>query len=385
LYRVRTLANGERLTIVLLASASSVHTHGWATALNRVGHRVVVVSWQPGPRIPGVDLRIAPAVDARPARRAPMAVFWLRKLIRDVHPDVVHILSLGTYGLLSLALPKGPARVLNPYGGELRAARRSPARAAVLRLALRRGDMVLPVSEELRAEIVTRYAIPAERVQVLSWGVAEDLIAAQPLISPKAVRSSFGIPHDATIVLSVRTISATYRTLDIVSAFAQAVADRPDLFLVLLVGARVDRESALRDQEAYFDRVREAARPVADRVLIIERTLSREQTFDLMCASDIVVSIPPEDQHSFSVLEAALAGPRILLSNIPPNQQMTSDGMTADLLGEPIARTLAQKLREVSVDELTQRRNRDYILSREHGGKKLAEHEQIFRWLSRYT
>jgi len=314
-----------------------------------------------------------------------MAVFWLRKLIRDVHPDVVHVLSLGTYGLLSLALPKGPARVLNPYGGELRAARRSPARAAVLRLALRRGDMVLPVSEELRAEIVTRYAIPAERVQVLSWGVAEDLIAAQPLISPKAVRSSFGIPHDATVVLSVRTISATYRTLDIVSAFAHAVADRPDLFLVLLVGARVDRESAVRDQEAYFDRVREAARQVADRVLIIERTLSREQTFDLMCASDIVVSIPPEDQHSFSVLEAALAGPRILLSNIPPNQQMTSDGMTADLLGEPIARTLAQKLREVSVDELTQRRNRDYILSREHGGKKLAEHEQIFRWLSRYT
>ena len=382
---MRVVADRAQLTIVLLASASSVHTRGWATALNHAGHRVVVASWQPGPHVPGVDLRIAPAVDARPARRAPMAVFWLRKLIRDVHPDVVHILSLGTYGLLSLALPKGPARVLNPYGGELRAARRSPARAAVLRLALRRGDMVLPVSEELRAEIVTRYAIPAERVQVLSWGVAEDLIAAQPLISPKAVRSSFGIPHDATVVLSVRTISATYRTLDIVSAFAHAVADRPDLFLVLLVGARVDRESALRDQEAYFDRVREAARPVADRMLIIERTLSREQTFDLMCASDIVVSIPPEDQHSFSVLEAALAGPRILLSNIPPNQQMTSDGMTADLLGEPIARTLAQKLREVSVDELTRRRNRDYILSREHGGKKLAEHEQIFRWLSRCT
>jgi len=376
------VANSNSLTIVLLASASSVHTGGWAAALSRAGHRVVVASWQPGPHVPGVDLRVAPAVDAWPVRRALLAVFWLRKLIRDVRPDVVHVLSVGTYGLLSLALPKGPARVLNPYGGELRAARRSLVRAAVLQLALRRGHMVLPVSEELRAEIVGRYAISAERVQVLSWGVVEDLIAAQPLISPKAVRSRFGIPHDATVVLSVRTTSATYRTLELVAAFAQAAADRPDLFLVLLAGAHVDRESARCAQEAYFDRVCEAARPLVGRVLIMERTLSREQTFDLMCASDIVVSIPPEDQHSFSVLEAALAGPRILLSAIPPNQQMTIDGLTADLLGEPIACTLAQKLREASVDQLTQRRNKEYILNREHGGKQLAEHEHLFRLLS---
>jgi hypothetical protein len=370
------------MTIVLLASARSVHTRGWAAALSRAGHRVVVASLQPGPHVSGVDLRVAPKVDGELGRRLPLSVFWLRQLIREIRPDVIEVLSLGTYGLLSLALPKGPARVLMPYGGELRAARRSVTRACVLRLALRRGAMVLPGSEELKAELVDRYAIPAERVEVHSWGVDEDLITAQPLISPKAVRSSLGIPRDATVVLSVRATSAIYRTLSIVSAFTQAAPSRPDLFLVVFAGAPVDRESARRAQKTYFDRVCEAARPVADRALIIERTLSRKQIFELMCASDIVVSIPHEDQHSFAVLEAALAGPRILLSDIPPNQQMTSDGLTADLLGEPITRTLTQKLGEVSADQRIQHRNRDYVLRREHGGKKLAEHEDLFRRLS---
>ena len=120
-------------------------------------------------------------------------------------------------------MPKGPARVLMPYGGELRAARQSFARAAVLRLALRRGDMVLPGSWELRTEIVECYAIPAERVEVHSWGVSEELIAARPLISPESVRASLGIPDGAIVVLSIRAASPIYQTLSIVSAFAQAL------------------------------------------------------------------------------------------------------------------------------------------------------------------
>ena len=375
----------EPLTIVLLASASSVHTSGWAAALSRAGHRVVVASLQPRAAIPGAELRVAPAEAAKPVARLPLAACWLRRLVRDVRPDVVHVLSLGSYGLLSLALPRNTARVLNPYGGEFRAARRSRARAAILRQVLRRGDMVLPVSEEIRAEILHRYAVPAQRVRLLSWGVSEQLIEAQPGVDPGAVRAAFGIPAKATAVLSVRTTSATYRTLEIVSGFAQAAASRPDLFLIVLSGARVDSQPARLAQGAYLERVRAAARPMAGRIVVVERTLSRDETFSLMCASDVIVSVPPEDQHSFSVLEAALAGPRILLSDIPPNRQLADDGLTADLLKEPITEVLAQALREVGPDESARLRNRQYILSNEHGGKRLAEHERLFRSLSSRT
>lgn len=382
---MRTLADQDYLNIMLLAAAGSAHTRRWADALTSRGHRVAVASWRPGPAIAGTVVRVAPATGAGPVRRLALAVPWLRQTVREICPDVVHVHSLGTYAMLSLALPDGPARILSPYGGDLRAARHSPGRAAMLRLALHRADMVLPCSAELGAEVAGRYAVPAQRMRVLSWGVAERLIATQPTISPGNVRARLGIPFNATIVLSVRSTSATYRTLEIASAFADAGRDRRDLFLVVLSGGRLDRHRARQAQEAYLEQVRAVTRPLADRVLIVEHTLSQQQTFEMMCASDVAVSIPPEDQHSYSVLEAALAGCRLLLSDIPPYREMISSGLAASLLAEPIAAPLAQRLRTARPDETARRSNTEYILTHEHGGAKLAIHEQIFRELSRHS
>jgi glycosyltransferase involved in cell wall biosynthesis len=372
----------DRLTVLLLASAGSVHTARWAAELGAAGHDVVVASWRPGPQLPGADLRVAPAVSARPLWRLPLAAMWLRRLVRAVQPDVVHVHSLGTYALLSLALPRNPARVLSPYGSELRSARRSAIRATVIRLALRRADVVLPCSAEVAAEVTGRYAVPAERAPILSWGVSADLIAARPSISARAVRSEFGIPADATVVLSIRSTAATYRVLQVVEAFAQAAADQPGLFLVLLGGARPERESGRRSQQAYLDGARAATRHIRDRVMILGPALSRERTFELMCASDAAVSIPAADHHSYSVLEAALAGCRLLLADIAPYREMTGDGMVAELLPEPIVSELARRLRLAATEPRDRDVNQGFILTREHGAGKLAEHVQIYRRLT---
>ncbi len=325
------------LTVVLLGPASSVHTRRWASALADAGHRIIVASWQLGEPLRGVDVRIAPAPGAAAARRVPLAARWLRGLIADVRPDVVHVHSLGAHGLLSLALPPGPARVVTPWGSELHAARHSAARAAVLRLALRQADLVLPTSAAVATEVTSGYAVPPARTRVLSW------------------------------------------------AFACAAADRPDLFLVVLGGHRPDRESARRAKEGYLDRVRDAASTLGDRLLIVERTLTPEQTFELMCASDIAVSIPPSDQRSSSVLEAALAGCRLLLSRIAPYQEMISDGLAADLVPEPVRTSLTELLRRASVDEASRRTNLRFILTQEHGAIKAAVLEGIYRQLSART
>jgi glycosyltransferase involved in cell wall biosynthesis len=376
------MADRPALTVVLLGPASSVHVRRWVTTLSSGGHRVIVASWQPGPEIAGADLRIAPAVGASPVQRVALAAVWLRRLIGETRPDVVHVHSLGAHGLLSLALPRGPARVVTPWGSELRAARRSPGRAAVIWLAAHRANLMLPTSPSVAAEMINRYSVPPSRTRVYSWGVAANLIAAHPAISPGAVRRAFGIPADATVVLSVRSTAATYRTLEIVSAFARAATGRPELFLVVIEGHHPDRESARQAKESYLDRIRDAACAMRDRMLIVERTLTPEQTFELMCASDIAVSIPPGDQRSSSVLEAALAGCRLLLSDIAPYHEMINDGIAADLLPEPVTTSLADHLRRVSSDEASRHKNQLFIQTHEHGGIKARELEAIYWQLS---
>lgn len=71
------------------------------------------------------------------------------------------------------------------------------------------------------------------------------------------------------------------------SAFACAVADRPDLFLIVLGGHNPDRESAQQAKRRYLARVRNAASAGRNQVLIVDQALSPEQTFELMCASDL--------------------------------------------------------------------------------------------------
>ncbi len=230
--------------------------------------------------------------------------------------------------------------------------------------------------------MIERYRVLPARTRVYSWGVAENLIAARNSISPGSVRDAFGIPADATVVLSVRSAAATYRTLEIVSAFARAAVGRPELFLVVLSGHRPDRESARRAKDSYLARLRDTASACRDRMLMVERTLTPEQTFELMCASDIAVSIPPADQRSSSVLEAALAGCRLVLSDIAPYHEMINDGIVADLLREPITTSLAKHLRCASPNKADQCNNRQFILTREHGGINARALEAIYWQLS---
>ncbi len=375
------MADEHGLTVLLLAPASSLHTRRWAAALAGAGHRVVVASWHSGPQPPAGELRVAPASRAGPALRWPLAVAWLCRLIRDVRPDVIHVHSLGMHGLLALALPAGPARVVTPWGSELRAARRSAARAAVIRLAVRRADMVLPTSAEVATEMMSRYAVPAARTRVLSWGVADELISLQPSVDPDAIRSAFGVPPGATVVISVRSTSAIYRIHEVVSAFARAAAAGHDLFLVVLGGHLPTSPAARRAREGYLGSVRAAAEAVADRILIIDRTLSQQRVFELMCAADVAVSIPAADQRSSSVLEAALAGCRLLLSDIAPYREMVRDGLAADLLTEPVSRSLAEALRHVRPDRTRLLANQEFIRAHERGADKVATLEQTYREL----
>ena len=150
---------------------------------------------------------------------------------------------------------------------------------------------------------------------------------------------------------------------------------------MVLAGHQPDGASAQRTKDGYLNLVRAAAGGLQDRILIVDRALSPDQTFELMRASDVAVSIPADDQRSSSVLESALAGCHIILSDLGPYQEMVSDGLAADLIAEPIVRTLAQHLRTASADEVSRRENREFILAHENGADKVAALERMYRHL----
>ncbi|WP_327315712.1 glycosyltransferase family 4 protein [Streptomyces sp. NBC_01235] len=374
------------LRVVLLAPATSAHTRRWADDLAVRGHQVTVCSWhEPGLRPDGWRALAAPAGACLPLR-AVRAGHWLRREVRRVRPDVIHVHSLGLHGALSLLLPARPAVpvVITPWGSELRAADRHPGRASVAWLALRRATRVVPTSQEVAEHVASRYRVLRSRITVLSWGVPDVLLDAGNDADPLLTRARYGIPAGATVVLSVRSTSEVYRTREILAAFTHAARVRADLFLVLLVGHRPAHTAARRAQEEYLVPLRGRAQDLEGRVAVIDQPLGQAEMFSLMRASDAAISVPRADQRSSSVLEAAAAGCRLLLSDIAPYRELVTDGLLADLLPDPLVSSLADALSSARpLDAADRLANRQLIGQAERGSQKVAELERLYRDLAR--
>nr|WP_243639062.1 glycosyltransferase [Streptacidiphilus pinicola] len=380
----------------MLAPAGSAHTRRWADALTGRGHAVTVCSWHhPGPGSGAGDWRLscAPAAGSWWPWRVLRTAGWLRREVRRIRPDVIHVHTLGVHGALSLALPTRAApSVVTPWGSELRAAERHAGRALVAGLALRRAAWVLPTSREVAAKVVSRYRVPSALVTVLSWGVPDDLLDGGSDADldgdeghdARLTRARFGIPADATVVLSIRTTAPVYRSQEILEAFAAATRVRPDLHLVLLAGHRPAQPGAARAQQDYLTLLRGRARQAADRITVIDRLLGQEELFALMRASEVAVSVPCADQRSSSVLEAAAAGCRLLLADIAPYRELAADGLLADLLAEPLHTALANALTAAEpLGAADRAANRELIGRTERGSVQIARLERLYRDLVR--
>ncbi|WP_262283668.1 glycosyltransferase family 4 protein [Micromonospora sp. MA102] len=376
---------GEPRTVVLLGAGQSVHVRRWASALAARGHRVVVTTWLPADPLPEVDIRSPGTVDrfGGPAGRVwrmLRTARWLRREIRRIAPDVVHVHSVGRAGLLSLAVPRATARVVTPWGSELRFAARSRWRAQVARSALRRAALVVPTSRSVTREVVDTYGVPASRTVTVSWGVDDDFLRMRDSVNPAAVRAGLGVPPDARVVLSMRGAGQVYRTDEILRAYAVTAADQPDLHLIVLAGHEPADAAAASARAECLSRVRAAVAALPGRITLVDRTLPPADVFRLMRASDVAVSTPSWDQRSSAVLEAALAGCRLLLADLPPYREMIADGLVAELLGEPLADRLADRLRTAGpLSPEEQQRNRSFIENSELWSRQVEVMRGLYR------
>ncbi|MCM0674748.1 hypothetical protein NCC78_08605 [Micromonospora phytophila] len=253
----------------------------------------------------------------------------------------------------------------------------------VTRAALRRADLVLPTSASVTEEMTARYRIPVARTATLSWGVDDDLLRLRDTVHRPGVRDAFGIPAAATVLLSVRSAAPVYRTDDILRAFAQVAEERPDLHLVVLAGHEPAESGAAEARTGCLARAAELAESLPGRVTLVRRTLTGQETFALMCASDIAVSVPRWDQRSSSVLEAALAGCRLLLADLPPYRELLADGLVAELVPEPLGAGLAGLLRTAgSLPERDRSANRSFIETSETWSRQVSAMQGFYRRLS---
>jgi len=164
------------MRLVYLADAPYVHTRRWVEHFARAGWETHVVSFRPA-ELPGATVHYVGGLERLGRARYLAHARRVRRLVRDLKPDLLHALHLTSYGFLAALCDVRPT-VVSVWGTDiLEAPGWSPFHHFVTRYALARADHVTATGLRL-ANATLRYTPRAKPVTVVPYGV--ELARFQP-------------------------------------------------------------------------------------------------------------------------------------------------------------------------------------------------------------
>jgi glycosyltransferase involved in cell wall biosynthesis len=294
-------------------------TSGWAVTV--VTGSVPLVQRMPS----GVDLRVQQRsgwFDHFPLAQI-RRVLWLRRIARDVRPDIVHSYFFWPiiYGRLLKLLKAIPALVENREDMGFSWGR---GEYALLRWTRAVPDRVICVAEAVRRVVMERERVPPDRAVVIRNGLPSASCLA---VDRNAVRRRFGFEDDHVVVGMVanlpRAVKGGHRLLDAVAAITAAA---PEVrFLLLGLGTEphvLAGELAARGIERYVVGVG-----------------YRRDVDACYAAMDISVLTSSTEGLSITLLESMRHGLPVVATRVGGNPEAVVDGVTGFLvpLHEPAA------------------------------------------------
>jgi glycosyltransferase involved in cell wall biosynthesis len=319
---------GGRTRLLMLGSLNHPHVEHLALAMQERGFDVTVggnvLANLPGSVLPhaGIPTFAAPEQVRGSARGAAAHIRWIRRLLREVQPDVTHghwLCGFACFAALAGAKPL----VAMAWGSDVLRANR-PKRVAN-RVALNRAELAMADSQAL-LDAMVELGGRRESMLLMSWGV--DLEAFRPTERERrAMRADLGLP-EGRIILSPRSLMPLYNPRTIVDAFELLADEMPDVQLVL----------------KHMDTNRPPIGPLRypERVHVVGH-VPYERMVDWYQAADVCVSIASSDSSPRSVWEAVASGTPCVLSDLPWVHELIQpgrDALVVPIAPEPVAAAL---------------------------------------------
>jgi glycosyltransferase involved in cell wall biosynthesis len=319
---------GGRTRLLMLGSLNHPHVEHLALGMQERGFDVSV-GGDVLPNLPrsvlpgqGIPTFIAPQQVRGSARGAAAHVRWIRRLLREVEPDVTHghwLCGFACFAALAGAKPL----VAMAWGSDVLRADRFKQMAN--RVALNRAVLAMADSQAL-LEAMVELGGRRESMLLMSWGV--DLERFRPSERERsAVRAELGLP-DGRIILSPRSLMPLYNPRTIIEAFELLADELPDVQLVL----------------KHMATNRPPVGPLRhpDRVHIIGH-VPYERMVEWYQASDVCVSIASSDSSPRSVWEAVASGTPCVVADLPWVHELIEpgrDALVVPIAPEPVAAAL---------------------------------------------
>ncbi len=318
-------------TILLDGDPTAPQQARLGAALAERGHRVVVLD------APKVAQQIRTEFRSQceelrgpPPWLPPLRTLWLRREVRRLGVDVVHLNFIRPKQRVWTAFPDGPPYIATAWGSDLnrevfkRSARYEAAVQAILQGASAITADSWPLLRLAQQRLGER-KLPLELVFWSADMTAFDRALVQPLA--ERFRRELRIPDGAKVLLSPRQPKPHYHIERIVQAFAASKWAKQGVLLQKLHG-REGEDSYMQGVLALAARL-----GVRDRVILAPR-LAYDELAGLYALADAAISVPMADGVPSTFLELMALQVPIVAGDLPAYQGVLLHGERA-LLAPP--------------------------------------------------
>jgi len=322
------------IRLLMLGTLNHPHVEHLAIAMRECGLQLLV-GGDVEPSLPAsrlreadVEVRVAPPARRRTIRGLVRHVVWIRRLLREFRPAVVHAHWFPGFGFFA-ALARARPLVVMAWGSDVY--RANLRQEIVNRYVARRADLVMTDSTALLGRLEALGAAPG-RTLLVNWGV--DLEAFSPPEGDRMeLRERLGLGA-GPVILSPRSLAPVYNIPVILAAFERVLERMPDAQLVL------------KHMAVTSGAVGELPHP--ERVHLVGH-VPYELMADYYRAADVCVSLASSDSSPRSAWEALACGCPLVLSDLPwvheliePDRHAAVVPIDADAVASAIERVLTE-------------------------------------------
>jgi glycosyltransferase involved in cell wall biosynthesis len=329
----------RKLRLCYISDPNSIHTQRWVGWFRRRGHTVCLLADVPlKESSPETDIIDLSEKFYAPIIRFPIWTVWIKRFLKQWHPDILHAHRVNSAGWLAAASSYHPF-VLTPWGSDMFV---QPQKSWVYRMlayyTLRRANLITAISSSMEKQIV-RFGVPPARLGRVRWGVELDIFSPNSSTREeiRELREKLHLPEDARIVLSPRAVRPLYNLDIIMQAIPDVIRSIPQVYFVFIeYNQDFDYKKELDEICVKFG--------VFEHVRWLSPTLNRRDMAKIYSMSEVMVSVPSSDGAPLSVLEAMACEKPVICSNLPVLEEFITNGENGFLVAVRQVAPLAEAI-----------------------------------------
>lgn len=293
----------------------------------------------------------------------------VRRLLRKIRPDILHVHYLGIYGLVGALSCDSTPFVATAWGSDILFAGKSFIKKPFIRYILNKADVITCDADHMKREI-SKMGIREEKIRIIYFGI--DTNVFKPIAKDNNLRSRLGILNSLAIV-SLRSLFPVYDIETLIRSIPFVLKEYSEAKFVLI--GTGPQKKMLTNLCRLLG--------VGDNVSFLGFIANHELP-TYLSSMDIYVSTSLSDAGiASSTAEAMACGLPVVITDSGENRKWIRDGEDGFIVPlknpEVLANKIVTLLRNVEIREIYGRKSRGIIHEKNNYYKEMEKMEMIYK------